>query len=224
MDYAQWLTNQQDKQNQFNKTMTEQTNAFNASEAQKNRDWQERLSNTALQRKMNDAEAAGLNPQLALNAQGAAVGSGATAKGDSPKDAVDIINAMTSYTNSQEQIRAQKEITKMQTAAQLQAAQIAANATIAAANAAAAASRYSADRNYAASTYKTDKGYDSAILTQGVTPSGIAWTNPNLRNLINSGINTGVNGLISGSIFGPFGDAASTIANTTKQLLKRALG
>ena len=192
-DYATWLTNQADRQNAFNAAQTEKTNAFNASEAQKNRDFQERLSNTALQRKMADAEKAGLNPIFAVNAEGASTPTGAHATGDSPKEATDIINAMTSYTNTMEQIRSQKEIAQMQIQAQVQAAQIAANATIAAANAAASASRYAADRNYAASTYGSDKGYESNVLTKGVKPTGVAWINPNLRDLINSGLNAGVN-------------------------------
>lgn len=193
MDYASWLTNQANTQNQFNERMTDKTNAFNAAEAQKDRDFQERMSNTALSRKMADAENAGLNPIFAVNAEGASTPSGSQAKADSPKEATDIINAMTSYTNTMEQIRSQKEIAQMQVQAQVQAAQIAANATIAAANAAAAASKYSADQNYNASTYKSDKGYESEILTKGVTPSGIGWMNPNLRDLINAGIDTGVN-------------------------------
>lgn len=192
-DYASWLTNQADRQNQFNMQMTEKTNAFNAAEAQKDRDFQERMSNTALSRKMADAENAGLNPIFALNAEGAQTPSGSQAKADSPKQATDIINAMTSYTNTMEQIRSQKEIAQMQIQAQVQAAQIAANATIAAAGAAAAASRYAADRNYAASTYRSDKGYESDILTKGVNPLGVAWMNPNLRYMVNSGINTGIN-------------------------------
>lgn len=54
---------------------------FNAEEAQKNRDWQERMSNTQYQRAMADMKKAGLNPILAYTQGGAGVPSGATASG-----------------------------------------------------------------------------------------------------------------------------------------------
>lgn len=53
---------------------------FNAAEAQKSRDWQSYMSNTAHQRETRDLIAAGLNPILSANA-GASTPSGATASG-----------------------------------------------------------------------------------------------------------------------------------------------
>lgn len=57
--------------------------AFNAAEAQKNRDFQERMSNTSYQRMVKDLQRAGLNPILATHSGGSTTPSGSSASADS---------------------------------------------------------------------------------------------------------------------------------------------
>lgn len=63
------------------------TNAFNAEQAQLNRDWQEYMSSTAHVREMKDLEAAGLNPILSAR-QGASTPSGSAASGADASGAI----------------------------------------------------------------------------------------------------------------------------------------
>lgn len=76
-----------DKQIQAQIQGQQATNALSIAEAQKNRDFQERLSSTAHQREVADLRAAGLNPILSANA-GASTAQGASPTLSNPQGGI----------------------------------------------------------------------------------------------------------------------------------------
>lgn len=83
------------QQNRSQETIAKDANAFSASQAQGQQDFQERMSNTAHQREVADLKSAGLNPLLSLN-NGASSPSGAAAVGQQHS----VVPEVSAFTNS----------------------------------------------------------------------------------------------------------------------------
>lgn len=104
-----------ERQNQAAGANARETNLFNAISAQKQMDFQERMSSTSYQRATKDMLDAGLNPMLAYSQGGASSPGGASATGVTPQ--VQPVNKWAqipaAITGAAEQFRASQAQTKL---------------------------------------------------------------------------------------------------------------
>lgn len=126
---------------------------FNALEAQKNRDFQKMMSDTAHQREVADLLKAGLNPVLSATLGGSSTPSGATASGGSYQGQaaqVDttLLSALMSFYGTMLNNETSKDIAKINAETNLETAKISSAASMYSAQQMAAASRYGADLSY----------------------------------------------------------------------------
>ena len=162
-----WSASQAQIQREWQEQQNAKAMAFNQNEAAKTRNWQEMLSNTAHQREVRDLMAAGLNPVLsAMNGNGASVGSGATAQGVTSSGAkgetdTSVNGAIANLLGSI--VAADKQIQAANINARTQEAvadKYTAMSKIVA-DIQSEAARYGADKSSEASKYGTDKRFTS---------------------------------------------------------------
>lgn len=155
---------------------------FNSNEARLNRQWQEKMSNTAIQRQVKDLRSAGLNPVLAaLGGSGASTTSGATASASAPSGAQaqtdtsanaaltgvlgSLVSSFASMENSRVSAQANLAVAEKYNQMSKYVAELQANTQLTTANINALTSRYVASLHLEGTKYASDNSRIASIVS-----------------------------------------------------------